>query len=309
MDFIGNKGSVTMKVRKAVIPAAGLGTRLFPATKIVKKEFFPIIDTNEVAKPVIQLNVEEALSAGIEEIAIIIQPDDEPLFQSYFSDLSNHLYPRFIKTEQQVQLLEALKEMGQRITYIPQAVQEGFGHAVYCAREWVAGEPFLLILGDHLFCSTVEISCAKQLINIYEKYGHTVSGVDQTHVSRLKLFGTVTGSWIEQAQGLFLISHLYEKPDAAYAQEHLMMPGLPSDIYFCFFGMHVFSYAIFEMLEYQIKHNIREKGEFQLTSAQERLRKYEGKYYGLEIRGKRFDMGVPLEYKKTISLFGAAISR
>ena len=294
-----------IKITKAVIPAAGLGTRLFPTTKVIKKEFFPIIDAHGIAKPVIQLNVEEAMNAGIEEIAIIIQPEDEPLFRSYFSDLSQELYPRFIKNEENAVLLQQLKDIEQRITYVHQKKQEGFGHAVYCAKDWANGAPFLLMLGDHLFRSGIEINCSRQLIRVFETYGHTVSGVDRTHVSRLHLFGTVTGKWVDESEGLFTISQLYEKPDMAYAREKLRMPGMPDDFFFCFFGMHVFTNTIFNILEYHIRHNIRHQGEFQLTQAQEKLRKEEGHYYGLEIKGERFDIGVPEEYKKTMALFGS----
>jgi len=294
-----------MKITKAIIPAAGLGTRLFPTTKVIKKEFFPIIDRQGIAKPVIQLNVEEAMNAGIEEIAIIIQPEDEQLFRSYFSELSQELYPRFIKSEEDAALLRQLKEIEPRISYVHQKEQEGFGHAVYCAKDWAAGAPFLLILGDHLFRSDIEINCSRQLIQIFETYGHTVSGVDRTHRSRLHLFGTVTGNWIKEQEGLFIISHLYEKPDETFARENLRMPGIPDDFYFCFFGMHVFENAIFDILEYHIRHNIRQKGEFQLTNAQEKLREETGHYYGLEIKGQRFDIGVPAEYKKTMALFGS----
>ncbi len=292
-----------MKVRKAIIPAAGLGTRLFPVTKVVKKEFFPIVDKSGVVKPVIQLNVEEALNAGIEEIAIIIQPDDELLFKSYFGELPGALAERYEKDELNKKLASDLKEMGKHITYIPQVKPEGFGHAVYCAKEWANGDPVLLMLGDHLFRSNLEINCSKQLIDVYEKYGATVSGVARTPASQLRYFGTVTGEWVNGFNEVFIVKQLFEKPSVEYAREHLRMPGLPDDTYFCFFGMHVFSNAIFDMLEFQITHNIREKGEFQLTSAQERLRQQEPNYYGLEVNGERFDIGVPSEFKKTIANF------
>lgn len=292
-----------MKVRKAIIPAAGLGTRLFPVTKVVKKEFFPIVDKSGLVKPVIQLNVEEALDAGIEEIAIIIQPDDEPLFKSYFGELPSVLAERYEKDELNKKLASHLKEMEKHIIYIHQVKQEGFGHAVYCAKEWANGEPVLLMLGDHLFRSNLEINCSKQLINVYEKYKATVSGVARTPACQLRYFGTVAGEWLNGMKEVFQVTHLYEKPTIEYAREHLRMPGLPEDTYFCFFGMHVFSNAIFDMLEFQITHNIREKGEFQLTSAQERLRQQEQNYYGLEVNGERFDIGVPPEFKKTIANF------
>ena len=292
------------KVRKAVIPAAGLGTRLFPTTRVIKKEFLPVVDENDIAKPVIQLNVEEAINAGAEEVCIIIQPGDEPLFRSYFSKLSASERKLLVKNERNEKLAAELEALSDRITYVHQEVQDGFGHAVYCAREWVNGKPFLLMLGDHIFKSTAEDNCARQLMNVFESQDTcAVSGVTRTPAEQLRIFGTVTGTWLEQEKGLFEITQLYEKPSVDYAREHLAMPGMPDDTYFCFFGMHVFSNSIFDMLEFHIKNNMREKNEFQLTSAQERLRQECGNYLGIDVKGIRFDTGVPEEYRKTIMSF------
>ncbi|MCI0514685.1 UTP--glucose-1-phosphate uridylyltransferase [candidate division KSB1 bacterium] len=294
-----------MQINKAVIPAAGLGTRLFPLTKAVKKEFFPIVTREGIVKPVIQLILEEALTAGVQELGVVIRPEDELYFKKYFSALPETTHQQFVKNGINARLAQELVQIGQRITYIFQHEQQGFGHAVYCAREWVAGEPFLLMLGDHLYHSTIEQNCARQLIDVYTQYGTSVSAVSRTQDSRLQYFGTVTGEWLAPEKGIFQVTELCEKPDSAYAETHLRMSGLPPDTYFCFFGMHVFENAIFDMLAYQIDHNLRENGEFQLTSAQERLRQHTGHYLGLEIKGQRFDMGVPSEYQKTMVLFGA----
>lgn len=292
-----------MQVKKAVIPAAGLGTRLFPASRAIMKEFFPIIHEG-VAKPAIQYNIEEALNAGIEEVAIIIQPQDEPRFRNYFCEIPPEHYDRYVKNEASAKLAQELVEMGQRVSYLFQTEQEGFGHAVYCARDWVAGEPFLLMLGDHLFQSTAEVCCAKQLVDVFETHNATVSGVSRTPVTQLHLFGTVTGNWLDADSGLFQVTQLYEKPEPDYARQNMCMTGLPTDTFLTFFGMHVFANEIFEMLEYQISNNLRERGEFQLTSAQERLRARSGNYLGLEIQGNRFDIGVPREYQRTMAAFG-----
>ena len=230
-----------MKVRKAVIPAAGLGTRLFPTTRVIKKEFLPVVDGNDIAKPVIQLNVEEAINAGAEEVCIIIQPGDEPLFRSYFSKLSASERRLLVKNDRNEKLAAELEFLSDRISYVHQDVQDGFGHAVYCAREWVGDEPFLLMLGDHIFKSTAEKNCAKQLIDIFESRNTcAVSGVTRTPADQLRIFGTVTGTWLEQDKGLFEITQLYEKPSVDYAREHLAMAGMPDNTYFCFRNARVF---------------------------------------------------------------------
>lgn len=292
-----------MQLRKALIPAAGLGTRLFPASKAVKKELFPIVDRNGIAKPVIQFNIEEALSAGCEEIGIIIQPEDEPIFRKYFDELPSDLYERIVKNELNAQIEAELNKLSEKISYIFQTEQEGFGHAVYCAREWIGGEAFLLMLGDHLFKSRICESCAQQLVDVFQTYGGSVSGVKATPIEMLQYFGTLTGKLIDQKKRIFEVTHLIEKPSHDYARQHLQAEGLPQDHFLCFLGIYIFTNRIFDMLEYQISRNMRERGEFQLTSAQERLRAEDGEYYAIEIQGERFDIGIPLEYKRTMAQY------
>jgi hypothetical protein len=145
------------KVRKAVIPAAGFGTRLFPASKATKKELFPIIDRDGIAKPAILLIVEEALKAGIDEVVIIVQEQDLEAFQSFFNvqvSIENYnKLPRHFR-----EYAEHILDIGQRVSFAIQDRQEGFGHAVYCARQAVGNEPFLLMLGDHIYRSDGERS-------------------------------------------------------------------------------------------------------------------------------------------------------
>ena len=124
------------KITKAVIPAAGFGTRLYPATKVVKKELFPIMDRDGKVKPVIQVIVEEAIGAGIEEIGIVTQPEDIGIFTDFFkTPPSKELYQKL--SPQNREYSEYLQELGGKITVLTQSEQEGYGHAVFCAREWV----------------------------------------------------------------------------------------------------------------------------------------------------------------------------
>ena len=139
-------------VRKAVIPAAGFGTRLFPASKATKKELFPIVDRDGIAKPAILLLVEEALGAGMEEVIIVVQKEDLPEFRSFFEEqVTIENYNKLPRHAQEY--ARRILEMGRKVKFALQTVQEGFGHAVYAAREAVGDEPFLLMLGDHLYRS------------------------------------------------------------------------------------------------------------------------------------------------------------
>jgi UTP-glucose-1-phosphate uridylyltransferase/mevalonate kinase len=290
-------------IRKAVIPAAGFGTRLFPATKAIKKELFPIIDKTGKAKPVILAIVEEALSGGIEQICIVVQKGDKELFEEFF-----HTPPsveNFNKLSREAQKESAyILEIGHKITFIEQPTQDGFGHAVYCTRSWVDNEPFLLMLGDHLYASDTEVSCSQQLVDIYIKYDKSVVGLKSSPGSEIKNFGVVTGTW-ETDQSVLSITEFAEKPDPLYAAEHLRMKDMPSDQYLTVFGQYILSPGIFEFLEESVTHNLREKGEFQLTSCLDKLRQQEG-FIGCVVQGRRFDIGVPRAYLQTLIDFASA---
>jgi len=285
------------RVRKAVIPAAGFGTRLFPATKAVKKELFPIVDRQGRAKPVILSIVEEALSAGIEEVAIIVQSQDRELFEEIFCTPPPIENFNKLSRENQ-QYCGYLMDIGHRVTFLAQDVQEGFGHAVHCARRWVNDEPFLLLLGDHLYASDTEESCARQLLNVYERVGKSVVGVKVTPGAEVSAFGCVTGLW-EEPGSLLTITEFYEKPDLPYARQHLRVEGMGTDEFLTVFGQYLLDPKIFDYLEEHIRLNIRERGEYQLTSCLERLRREEG-FVGYVVRGRRFDLGTPSAYRQSL---------
>ena len=288
------------KVRKAVIPAAGFGTRLFPATKATKKELFPIIDRDGIAKPAILLIVEEALQAGIEEVIIIVQEGELNDFSSFFNtqisiENFNKLQPQFQEYSRRI------LEYGQHVKFVTQPTQQGFGHAVYCAHQAIGDEPFLLMLGDHIYRSDSNFSCAQQLLDAYQRHGTSVVGLRLTPQDLIANFGTVTGVWLEENR-LINISEFAEKPNLEYARNCLRIPGLADDQYLTVFGQYILKPEIFEILEMNINNNLREGGEFQLTSALDRLRKTDG-FMGLIIEGQRFDIGIPDYYLETLVNF------
>jgi UTP-glucose-1-phosphate uridylyltransferase/mevalonate kinase len=288
------------KVRKAVIPAAGFGTRLFPASKATKKELFPIVDRDGIAKPVILLLVEEALSAGIEEVIIIVQENDLNDFRSFFEvQVTIENYNKLPRQFQEY--ARRILEIGRRISFITQTTQEGFGHAVYCARQAIGDEPFLLMLGDHLYRSTTDISCAQQLVAAYDEHRVSTLGLRSTPEAQLANFGTATGVWLESSR-LLSISEFAEKPTADYARNNLRVPGMADGEYLTVFGQYIVKPMLFDFLEEHIKNNVRERGEFQLTSALDRLRKEDG-FLGLIVDGQRFDIGLPEYYLETLRTF------
>jgi UTP-glucose-1-phosphate uridylyltransferase len=288
------------RVRKAVIPAAGFGTRLFPATKAVKKELFPVIDSQGRAKPVILAIVEEAVAAGIEEVCILVQSQDRELFEEIFCTPPK--IENFNKLPKEGQKYsEYLMEIGHRITFLAQDVQDGFGHAVYCAHEWVGDEAFLLLLGDHLYASDIDTPCSRQLLDAYELAGQSVVGLKETPLNDVHHFGCATGTWAT-GERLLSITEFSEKPDPEYAREHLRVDGLAQDTFLTVFGQYVLSPKIFGYLAENIRCNIRERGEFQLTSCLDSLRKDEG-IYGYLVKGRRFDVGNPDAYLNSLMEF------
>lgn len=284
-------------VRKAVIPAAGFGTRLFPASKAMKKELFPVVDKSGRAKPAIMAIVEEAIDAGIEEVCLIIQSSDTELFESFFKTPPRIEHYNKLSKENKA-YCDYILALGNKVTFVTQDVQEGFGHAVYCAKAWVGNEPFLLMLGDHLYGSDEALCCARQVVEAYEQVGHSVVGLKVTPIEHLSNFGCVTGVWKEE-DSLLSVTEFYEKPDPEYAMEHLHVDGMDVDQFLTVFGIYVIQPQIFEFLEQNISHNLRERGEFQLTSCLDALRKAEG-FSGYVVKGRRFDIGLPEEYRQTV---------
>ena len=285
------------RIRKAVIPAAGFGGYLFPATKLIQKEFFPIIDRDGIAKPAILLIVEEAMKAGIEEVIIIVQEGALKDFESFFHDkMSVENYNKLPRKFQEY--ASEILEIGKRVRFVVQKNQLGFGHAVYCSKEAVGDEPFLLMLGDHLYRSNTDVSCAQQLIDAYQLYGKNIVGLRSTPEVEIAQYGTVAGNWVADGK-IMDVTEFSEKPTRDYANSNLRVAGLEADQYMTVFGQYILTPQIFNLLEELIENNVRLMGGFQLTNALDRLRQYDG-FMGAVIDGSRYDIGLPDSYLKTL---------
>lgn len=286
------------KIRKAVIPAAGFGTRLFPASKAVKKELFPVIDRYGRAKPVILAIVEEAVGAGIEQVGIVVQQRDRELFEDFFhTPPFAQNYNKLSRDDQRY--CDYLMEVGRRVSFIDQEAPEGFGHAVHRARGWVGDEPFLLLLGDTLYESEIESSCTAQLLESYERYTDNMLGLKRITEEELGRFGCVGGRWEEENEVL-AVTEIHEKPDRDYAREHLRIDSLPEGRYLAVSGQYILGPRIFDLLEQSIRDNLRTGGEFQLTPCLDELRREEG-FTGYLLKGSSYDMGIPEQYRRTLA--------
>lgn len=260
-----------MKVRKAVIPAAGLGTRFLPATKAQPKEMLPIVD-----KPAIQYIVEEAVQSGIESI-IIVTGRNKKSIEDHF-DKSVEL-ERILKEKGQDELLrevEAISELA-GIHYIRQKEPLGLGHAILCAQQFIGNEPFAVLLGDDIMVS--EPPALKQMISVFEETGKPVVGVKPVPLADVRKYGII--DTVAGENGLYQVKGLIEKP----APEHA-----PSQI--AVMGRYILQPSIFSVLE-QIERGAG--GEYQLTDALHQICGKEG-LLALELAGKRYDIGDKFGY-------------
>ena len=265
------------KVRKAIIPAAGLGTRFLPATKAMPKEMLPIVD-----KPTIQYIVEEAIASGIEDI-IIVTGKGKRAIEDHF-DSAFELEHNLLEKGKLGLLEEVRKTSNVEIHYIRQKEARGLGHAVWCARNFIGDEPFAVLLGDDIVQS--EIPCTRQLIEQYENTEKSVIGVQAVSIEQTDRYGIVDP--IETDSRLVQVKRFVEKPPLGTAPSNLAI-----------MGRYVLTPRIFEFLE---RHELGAGGEIQLTDAIQKLNEEEG-VYAFDFEGRRYDVGEKLGFITTVLEF------
>jgi UTP--glucose-1-phosphate uridylyltransferase len=257
-----------VEIKRAVITAAGKNQRTLPLQSLV--------DRDGVSKTALAIIIEEVLTAGIDEICVVVHPGD----QSAYSAAAGKHY--------------------RRLHFVEQSEPLGYGDAVYCAHQFVDSDPFLLLVGDHLYLSEEPKSCAQQLVEIASVENCSVSAVQATHESKLPYYGAVGGRLVAGRQRLYEVEDLLEKATPTEAEQKLIVPGLRAGHYLCFFGMHVLMPHIMEILGGEIQagtqattEGLRGKrsGPVHLTAALSKLSANE-KYLAYELRGRRFDIGV-----------------
>jgi UTP--glucose-1-phosphate uridylyltransferase len=298
-------------VRKAVIPIAGLGTRHFPASHAVKKELFPVVGSDGIARALFHYHLLELEAAGIGEICIIVQPGEDEMVRHYLRGPGDDYLRRLEKHPALLREAEQMRGFEQRIRFAVQPRQEGYGHAVYQTKDFAAGEMVLLVLGDHLFRGK-PVSPYRELVDVANGGraqalgGKSVSAVNRISAGELKGYGTIAGTRRAENPRLIDVSLIIEKPDAAVAREKLRVNDLPGETWLGWFGMHLLAPSIYDVLEEMIRDNVRDHGEFQLTRAQEIQRQRHG-YLALEMTAaERFDFGVPDDFVRSLQAFRAS---
>ncbi len=246
-----------MDIKKAIITAAGQTQRTLPLQSLV--------DRDGVTKTALQIIIEEILQAGVEEICAIVCPGDQAAYTT------------------------AAGAHAKRIQFIEQSAPLGYGHAVHCGREFVGKNPFLLLVGDHLYLSGTQKRCAQQLVEAAAAENCSVSAVQATHESKLPFYGAIGGRLVAGRQGLFEIDEVVEKPTPTEAEQRLIVPGLRAGHYLCFFGMHVLTPVVMEMLAEDVAR-AGQKGGVHLSNALSKLASRE-RYLACELQGRRHDIG------------------
>ncbi|MEI8313271.1 MAG: sugar phosphate nucleotidyltransferase [Verrucomicrobiota bacterium] len=294
------------RVRKAVVPVAGLGTRHFPASHAVKKEMFPVVGQDGINRALVHYHLLELLAAGIEEICVIVQPGEDRAIRSYLEGPDEDYLRRLEKYPALLAEARSMRELAGRLSFAVQREQEGYGHAVYQTREFAGEDMVLLCLGDHLFRGQ-PVSPYRLLADCAGLSGGlSVSDVNRIGAADLKGYGTIAGNRRTETPDLIDVSLIIEKPDPDTARKRLRVDGLPDDVFLGWFGMHLLAPSIFDILGEMILDDIRDGGEFQLTRAQEIQRQREG-YLAIEMTAaERFDFGLPDDYLRSLQSFRRA---
>lgn len=245
-----------MNVTRAVITAAGRNQRTLPLQRVV--------DRDGVPKSVLRIIVEEALDAGCDAICVVVSPGDQAAYA------------------------EAAGEHAANLTFVVQDAPLGYGHAVYCARTFVGDAPFLHLVGDHLYVSDRQRGCARQLVELAVAESCAVSAVQPSRESQLPSYGTVGGRLAPGRQDVYLVEQVIEKPTPTEAEQRLMVPGLRVGHYLCFFGMHVLTPTVIDILAAHMQ--AAEGKSIALSPALNELARRE-RYLALANLGRRYDVG------------------
>ena len=314
VDYLNSQGmkaySLTLNpvhtVRKAIIPVAGFGTRLYPATRSLKKDFFPIPCPDGMVRPVILILLEELVKSGVEEICLVLGSEEERIQYTEFFErqLSDDHLRKLNKEAQEYE--NRILDIGKRLHYVYQHEKRGFGHAVFQAADFAAGEPVLLLLGDTLYRSQSNKPCSLQLIECYERYNQLMVSIHPIPLAEVSHYGILSGVWEDKERAILNVSVMHEKPKASYAEEFLGVRNKEGEKeYYSVFGQYVLTPDVFAQLEADIRKADEEGDttrEIELTAALEAVRQKSG-MIGVRLKGTMYDMGNPTALRNCVRYF------
>jgi len=290
------------QIRKAIIPVAGYGTRLYPVTRRVKKEMLPLIDKDGMVKPAILILMEQLVEAGIEEICLVVGGEDD--ISAYNDFFMNQLPEEHLSklTKEMRRYEDLIHAIGERVTYKIQKTRLGFGHAVSLCSDFCAGEPVLLLLGDTVYKSAKEENCTHQLIEIYETLNKPIVSIHKVPIEQTCHYGILSGTWEDDSHTQLEITNFVEKPNKSYAEQNLFMTDKNNEKeYYAVFGQYILPPEIFEVLNGIISNEQEQASEINMTDA---IRAFVGKgLTGVVLDGAMYDIGNPDAYKETFALY------
>lgn len=299
IDYLNGQGMkaypLTIKpvhtVRKAIIPVAGFGTRLYPASRALKKDFFPIPDKDGMVKPVILILLEELVKSGIEEICLVLGSEEERIkYRDFFETPLSEEHLRKLSPEMQ-EYENRILAIGKKLRYVYQKEKRGFGHAVYQAADFANNEPVLLLLGDTLYRTDSNKPCALQLIEKYELYNKLMVSIHPVPLSVVSHYGILSGTWEDKNETILNISQMTEKPKASYAEEFLGVKSQDGERrYMSVFGQYILTPEVFEQLRVDVAASTDTNKEIELTAALDKVREQTG-MVGVQLQGRMYDMG------------------
>ncbi len=287
-------------VKKAIIPLAGFGTRVFPATKTVRKCFLPLLDADGLLKPALMIMLDSLLKAGIEEICLIIGEEEQEEFDRFFAPLPEEHRAKLPADKAACE--EQIGRMRQHITFVHQTERLGFGHAIWLAKQFADNDPVLLLLGDFVYRSNTDTDCCRQVIDAYKECGRTLVAITEVPLNRVAHYGILHGVWEDTDETLMKVDSMVEKPTDDYAREYLgVVNRQGKQKYYATFGQYVLTPEVFNELDRQIRQEQKpsEGKEYGLTAALDTVRETHGMYAFLP-DGKSFDIGLPEVYRETM---------
>ena len=314
MDYLNAQGmkaySLTLRpvhtVRKAIIPVAGFGTRLYPATRALKKDFFPIPCSDGMVRPVILILLEELVKSGVEEICLVLGSEEERMqYAEFFERQLSEEHLRKLNAEAQ-EYENRILDIGKRLRYVYQHEKRGFGHAVYQAAEFAGNEPVLLLLGDTIYRSSSNKPCALQLIEKYERYNQLMVSIHPVPLPEVSHYGILSGVWEDKERSILSVSVMNEKPKASYAEEFLGVRNKEGEKeYYSVFGQYILTPDVFAQLAADIARADAEgdhQREIELTAALEAVRQKSG-MMGVRLKGTMYDMGNPAALRRCVQQY------
>jgi UTP--glucose-1-phosphate uridylyltransferase len=259
-----------MHIKKALITAAGPGQTALPLQRLV--------DRDGIEKTALEMIIEEVDAAGIDSVAIVISPGNEEAYR------------------------RAAGAYLDRVTFVTQKEPRGYGHAILCAKSYLGDSAFLHLVGDHLYLSDQSKACARQIIEVAQSEGCSVSGVQATKEKMLPFFGAIGGSRLPKTDRLYEVKRVIEKPTPTIAEQELNIAGFRSGIYLCFFGMHVLTSSTLDILE---RLTFAKSVPLSLADGLNELAKKE-RYLACEVEGHRYNIGMKYGLLNTQLAFSLA---